>query len=109
MKITNVNKPIVNFEKTTILMPQEGTGPVPFTIKIALLNCLGSKKPKNGKEAIEIFILGCKISEIDGDSEAKIDANEFLLLKTSVEENIPQYTAIILGQLMLFIEDIEKL
>jgi hypothetical protein len=79
----------------------EGGEPSAFTIKTALLNCLGSKAPKDGKESIAIYRLGCKL--FDGVDE--VDMDELLLLKAAVEENKPGYTGMVHGQLLMFLEN----
>lgn len=104
MKITNLNQPMLGFDQKPIVIPQEGQEPVTFLLKTALLNCLGSKKPENGKESIEIYKLGIKLFDAE---EASIDMAELLLLKSSVEQNTPEYTSMIQGQLLMFLEDLE--
>lgn len=106
MKVQNLNQPLTSFDQKPIMVtPQEGQEPTPFMVKTAMLNCLGSKKPESGKESIEIYRLGVKLYD---KADASIDMAEFTLLKAAIEENAPQYTAMIQGQLMMFLEDVEK-
>jgi hypothetical protein len=94
-----INAPLKSFDGNPIMVA--GAASEPFTIKVALLNCLGSKTPKDGKEAIEVYRLGCAIYDRAGEI---LNTNEIALLKSAVEENKPGYTSIVLGQLLMFLE-----
>lgn len=101
MKLSNINEALKSFDGQDIIIPIEGKEPSAFTIKTAILNCLGAKAPKDGKESIAIYRLGCKL--FDGADE--VDMDELLLLKAAVEENKPGYTGMIHGQLLMFLEN----
>ena len=97
MEISMINNPLKSFDGKPIIVNNDEQ----FTIKVALLNCLGSKPPKNGKESIEIYSLGCALYS---GTKKSLSIEERALLKDAIEENKPGYTGIILGQLMLFLE-----
>lgn len=100
MLAKNMDTPLLNFDgKPIMVSATPESNPELFTFKTAILNCLGSKTPKDGKEAIEIYRLGCAIYD------NKDDAHDIALLKAAVEENKPGYTAMIQGQLLLFLEN----
>ena len=105
MRITQFSKPLKDFNNQPLVIKQENQQIVFFTIKTAILNCLGAKKAISGQESIGIYKLGIRLFDIE---ETQIDANELLLLKIAVEENAPGYTSIIQAQLLLFLEEVES-
>lgn len=106
MKLTELNQPLRGFDGQPIMVPQEKGEAVPFQLKVALLNCLGSKKPEDGQEAIAIVRLGTSLFDVD--VEVGVGITELLLLKAAVEQNNPSYTGLIQGQLMIYLESVEQ-
>jgi len=98
MRLTELNTPITDFTGRPI-PTTEGES---FTVRTGLLNCLGTMKASDGKEAIQAFTVGSLISQA-GD-ECDIKAEQFAVVKRSVEVNTPQYVTLVLGQLMLYLE-----
>lgn len=103
MLVNKINTPLKGFDGNPIIVTATpDSTPEPFTVKVALLNCLGSKTPKDGKESIEIYRLGCKLFEDDSEG---VSPDSLALLKAAVEENKPGYTGMIQGQLLMFLEN----
>lgn len=73
-----------------------------ITRKTILLNCLGSSKPENGKEAITIYVLGTRLYEAE--HEIDLDANELSVIKRAIDQNIPGYIPMIQGQVLQWLE-----
>jgi len=100
MRLTELNTPITDFTgKPIATTGGEGES---FTVRTGLLNCLGTMKASDGKEAIQAFTVGSLISQAGEHCEIK--AEQFALLKKAVEANTPQYVILVLGQLLLYLE-----
>jgi hypothetical protein len=97
MKLIGIDQALTSFDGTPIPI----TGETMLTRRIALLNCLGSTKPENGKEAVEIWKLGVFLATAEEDVPVKVE--DILLLKKSLEQNTPGYFPMILGQLFEYL------
>jgi hypothetical protein len=107
MKLIGLDEPIVNFEKEAIKSKDEKGNVTPISRRTALLNCLGSMKTENGKEAIEVFKLGSAIAEkTETDKATGISAENLILLKKAVEQNKPEYFTMIQGQLLEYLNGV---
>lgn len=102
LQITQLDKALKTYAGEQITTEDDKT---PLTIKVALLNCLGSMKPDSGGDAVICYSLGTRIYEAE---TTDIKAHELTLLKQAVEQNTPQYMAFILGQLHIFLNTIEE-
>ena len=104
MKLTGLEAPLKNFNGEPITVAEQGSElNRNFTVKTALLNCLGSMKAEDGKQSIVIYNLGTRIYQHEN---VNLDADELMLLKKALEQNVPMYTSLILGQLNLKLEEL---
>jgi hypothetical protein len=110
MKLTNLNQALTNFrgeELKSITPDAEGNQATePLTLKTALLNCLGSLKTDSGKDAIHTYKLGCDL--FAKDDNFGVNVEDLQLLRKAVEQNGPQYLVVVQGQLLSYLEQVDK-
>jgi hypothetical protein len=80
LKLTNLNQPITDFSGVALPII-EGKA---FTVKAAILNCLGAMRAENGKEAIEVFTVGGLIAQ--GENGGDLKAEQLRDLQNDVAE-----------------------
>ena len=106
MKLTDLDRALTTFEGQELKTRKSENEPeVAVTRRLVLLNCLGSTKPDNGKQSIELYQLGTRVAK---DNDVKVDANEFLLIKKAVEQNNPGYLLVVQGQILEYLGLVEE-
>lgn len=107
MKLTRLGEVLKSFDGQEELKVRNETGEdVGLTYNHVLLNCLGSMKTENGKQAIDVYGLGVVLATKTGD--IGISVEDLLLLRKAVEQNTPNYFTVVLGQTLSYLQSIDK-
>jgi hypothetical protein len=108
MKLTKLDESLKAFNGEDLLIKTSADSDKlsKMTYKDALLNCLGTITPENGKESINAYRLACDIMTKEGDFGVSVE--DLLLLKKSVEQNNAKFGIIIQGQILEYIEKVDK-
>jgi hypothetical protein len=102
--ILNLEQAIKSFSGDPIPEQPNSENKAVLTYKTVILNMLGSMKPDDGKEAIQVSVLGTHIWK---QGEAfEVDQADLILLKKAVEQNAPGYIALVIGQVFGYLETI---
>jgi len=102
--ILNFDQAIKSFSGEAIPEQPNSENKAALTYKTVILNMLGGMKPDNGKEAIQISVLGTHIWKQE--SAFEVDQADLDLLKKAVEQNAPGYIALVVGQVFGYLETI---
>lgn len=97
MKLTELDSILISFTSTPLKSINESGEETILSRRIVLLNCLGSMKPKDGIQSINIYKLGIRLAS---DKFIDITAEEFILLRECIEQNVPGYFPVVQGQIL---------
>ncbi len=105
MKLTGLKGTIKDWAGKDAMIADDGElGP--FTIKTALLQFLGTMRTPNGKDAIHVYALGCRLFPADDELEA--ESADVALLKKATEQNAPGYAAVVQAQVLQYLDNTIK-
>jgi hypothetical protein len=101
MKLTGLDKALVTFGGEPIQQTPDET----LKVKDVLMTCLSRMKSEKGAESMHIFKLGTEI--FAANTDCPIESKDMALLKHAVEQNAPEFIALVQGQALAYLEDID--
>jgi len=104
MKLVDLDTSLKSFDGVELRTLSEKKEEVPLTRRTAILNLVGSAKPEdgNGSQSIRFYKLGVAIANKSGDVGVSVE--DMTLLKKAIEQNVPNYYVVVIGQLLDYLD-----
>lgn len=100
--LLDLDKPLEGFDGQPIIAIHDDK-PDNITMKLAIVNCLGSAQAENGIGAIRLYSLGSTLYKAK--DSITLGPEDFDLIYRAVEANGPRYVPLIQGQVLAYLDN----